>query len=117
MVEIVRRGEIWVANLNPSRGQEVSKIRPVLIMQNDELTAAGTPMVVILPLTTRVYQKFNKWRIAIPARDRLLRDCQVIVDQPRSLDRTRFGEGPLTRLTNSEMSAVERSLSLVFGLW
>ncbi len=113
----MRRGEVWVANLNPSRGQEVSKIRPVLIMQDDELTAAGTPMIVILPLTTRVYTKFSKWRISIPARDRLLKDCQVIVDQPRALDRIRIGEGPLTRLSESEMAAVERSLSVVFGLW
>ncbi len=113
----MRRGEIWVANLNPSRGQEVSKIRPVLIMQDDELTAAGTPMIVILPLTTRIYTTFSKWRISIPARDRLLKDCQIIVDQPRALDRTRIGEGPLTRLTDNEMAAVERSLSVVFGLW
>ena len=116
-MEVVRRGEVWVANLNPARGQEVSKIRPVLIMQDDELTAAGTPMIVILPLTTRIYKKFSKWRITIPARDRLLKDCQVIVDQPRALDRTRIGEGPLTRLTDNEMAAVEQSLSAVFGLW
>jgi len=113
----MRRGEVWVANLNPSRGQEISKIRPVLVMQNDELTAAGTPMVVILPLTTRVFRNFSKWRITLPARDRLLKDCQIIVDQPRALDRSRFGEGPLTRLTSDEMAAVEQSLRVVFGMW
>lgn len=113
----MRRGEVWVANLNPSRGQEISKIRPVLVMQNDELTAAGTPMLVILPLTTQVFQNFSKWRITLPARDRLLKDCQVIVDQPRALDRSRFGEGPLTRLTSDEMAAVEKSLRLVLGMW
>lgn len=113
----MHRGEVWVANLNPSRGQEISKIRPVLVMQNDELTAAGTPMVVILPLTTRVFHDFRKWRITLPARDRLLKDCQIIVDQPRALDRSRFGEGPLTRLTADEMGAVEKSLRVVFGMW
>ena len=30
---MIRRGEIWTANLNPSRGREISKIRPVLILQ------------------------------------------------------------------------------------
>jgi len=113
----MRRGEVWVANLNPARGQEVSKIRPVLVMQNDDLSAAGTPMIVILPLTTRVFQNFGKWRITLTARDRLLKECQIIVDQPRALDRTRFGEGPLTTLTSAEMAAVEKSLSAVFGLW
>jgi mRNA interferase MazF len=56
----MRRGEIWVANLNPSRGREVGKIRPVLVIQAEELTAIGTPMVVVLPLTTQVYTDFTK---------------------------------------------------------
>ncbi len=86
-------------------------------MQNDELTGAGTPMVAILPLTTRVFHNFGKWRITPQARDRLLKDCQIIVDQPRALDRSRFGEGPLTRLTADDMAAVEKSLRVVFGMW
>ena len=54
MVEVIRRGEIWVANLNPPRGQEIGKIRPVLVFQDNALTAIGTPMIIILPLTTQV---------------------------------------------------------------
>lgn len=113
----MRRGEVWVANFNPPRGQEVSKIRPVLLMQNDALTAAGTPMIVVLPLTTRIYRDFSKWRITLSARDRLLKDCQVIVDQPRALDRRRIGEGPLATVTADEMAAIGKSLSAVLGLW
>jgi mRNA interferase MazF len=37
-----------------------AKIRPVLVIQDDALTASGTPMVVILPLTTQVYPSFNR---------------------------------------------------------
>lgn len=112
----MKRGEVWVANLNPSRGREAGKIRPVLVVQADELTDAGTPMIVVLPLTTQVYPAFSLWRITIPARDRLDKDCQVIVDQPRSVDRARFGEGPLTRLSAEEMTKVERSLRAVLGM-
>jgi mRNA interferase MazF len=36
-----------------------AKIRPVLVIQDDALTASGTPMVVILPLTTQVYLSFK----------------------------------------------------------
>ncbi len=111
-----RRGEIWVANLNPGRGREISKIRPVLVIQDDSLTASGTPMVVILPLSTQVYPSFKRWRITIAPRDRLLKPCQVIVDQPRALDLGRFGEGPLTSLTAEEMAEVEKSLKGILGL-
>lgn len=113
----MRRGEIWTANLNPSRGREIGKIRPVLIVQADELIDADTPMVVVLPLTTHVYQQFRLWRITVPARDRLRDDCQIVVDQPRALDRTRIGDGPLTVLTSAELGAVERSLRVALGMY
>ncbi len=112
----MKRGEVWVANLNPPRGREIGKIRPVLVIQADELTEAGTPMIVVLPLTTQVYPAFQLWRITVPARDRLEKACQVIVDQPRSLDRARLGDGPLTRLTAEEMATVEKSLMAVLGM-
>jgi mRNA interferase MazF len=113
----MRRGEIWTANLNPARGREIGKIRPVLIIQADELIEAGVPMVVVLPLTTQVYPEFKLWRISVPARDRLRDDCQVVVDQPRALDRARVGDGPLTILTPSELAAVERGLRVVLGMY
>ena len=113
----MKRGEVWVANLNPPRGREVGKIRPVLVVQADDLTDAGTPMIVVLPLTTQVRPEFTLWRITVPGRDRLEKDCQVVVDQPRSLDRTRFGDGPLTVLSAEEMGRVEKSLLAVLGLF
>jgi mRNA interferase MazF len=50
----VKRGEIWIANLNPSRGREFGKVRPVLIVNADELIDAGAPVIVVLPVTTQV---------------------------------------------------------------
>jgi mRNA interferase MazF len=113
----MRRGEIWIANLNPSRGREIGKIRPVLIVQADELIDAGTPMLVVLPLTTQVHPEFRLWRITVPARDRLDETCQIVVDQPRALDRARIGAGPLTVLTPAELATVERSLRVVLGMY
>jgi mRNA interferase MazF len=113
----MRRGEIWTANLNPNRGREIGKVRPVLVIQANELIDAGTPMVVVLPMTTHVHPEFKVWRISVPARDRLREPCQVVVDQPRALDRTRIGEGPLTMLSAAELAAVERSLRVVLGMY
>ena len=113
---MIRRGDVWVANLNPGRGLEIGKIRPVLVIQEDALTAIGTPMIIVLPLTTQVYPAFRHWRVTVESRDRLLKTCQVVIDQPRALDTTRLGDGPLTTLTDEEMAAVERSLKAVLGL-
>ena len=113
----MKRGEIWVANLNPPRGREVGKIRPVLILQANELIDIGTPMIIVLPLTTQVRPEFKLWRVTIPSRDRLQHSCQVILDQPRALDRSRLGEGPLTVLSRSEMEAVEHGLKVALGMY
>lgn len=111
----MRRGEVWTANLNPSRGSEVGKVRPVLIVQGDWLTRTQPQSVVVLPLTSRVRAELEPLRVTLNSRDDLLQDSQVIVEQPRTLDRRRIGEGPLTRVTHEEMSRVEQSLRAVLG--
>lgn len=112
----MRRGEIWVGNLNPNRGSEIGKIRPVLILQADFLTEQGEPTIVVLPLTTQVRKAKEPLHVTVPARHRLLQTCQVIPEQPRTLDRSRLADGPLTRLTPQELSAVEKSFKAVTGL-
>src|SRR5258708_9093798 len=114
----MRRGEIWVGNLNPNRGAEVGKIRPVLIIQADFLIAQGEPTIIVLPLTTQVRQAKEPLHITIRARDKLLQTCQVVPEQPRTLDRRRLFDGPLTSLRPEEMVAVKLSLPevLVFDV-
>jgi mRNA interferase MazF len=112
----MRRGEVWVGNLNPNRGQEAGKVRPVLILQADFLLAADEPTVIVLPLTTQVRASKEPIHVTIVARDRLRETCQVMTEQPRTLDRRRLLDGPLTRLTREEMQAVERSFRVVAGL-
>ena len=110
------RGEIWVGNLNPNRGAGIGKVRPVLILQADFLTAQGEPTVIVLPLTTQVRPAKEPLRVTIRARDRLRHDCQVVTEQPRTMDRARIADGPLARLTHEEMVLVERSFRAVTGL-
>jgi mRNA interferase MazF len=112
----MRRGEIWVGNLNPNRGNEVGKIRPVLILQADFLIAQGEPTIIVLPLTTQVRKSKEPLHVTVPARDRLRETCQVMPEQPRTLDRARLVEGPLTMLSPDEMHAVEASFRAVAGL-
>ena len=116
MTTTIRRGQVWIANLNPNRGREVGKIRPVLIVQGDWLSAAQSRTVVVLPLTSDVRPETEPLRVTIEARDGLQPESQVVVDQPRTLDRRRLGQGPLTELTQDEMTRVEASLLAVLGV-
>lgn len=112
----MKRGEIWLGNLHPTRGMEAGKTRPLLIIQADFLTRAGEPTLLVLPLTSQVRHSKEPLHITIAARDQLHETSQVMPEQARSIDRTRLIRGPLTRLTDEEMSAVERSFLAVTGL-
>jgi mRNA interferase MazF len=113
----MRRGEVWVGNLNPNRGAETGKVRPVLILQADFLTGQGEPTVIVLPMTSQVRPSKVPLHVTVPAREGLRQDCQVMPEQPRTLDRKRLVKGPLTRLSRAEMAAVERSFLAVVGMY
>ncbi len=112
----MRRGEIWTANLNPNKGAEIGKVRPVLVIQDDRLNQTGLQTILVLPLTTQFRPAFAPMRVKLAARDRLVKDSYVMVEQVRVADRGRFGEGPLTTLTAEEMAMVEKSLRAVMGM-
>ena len=116
MTSAIRRGQVWVANLNPNRGREAGKIRPVVIVQGDWLSVAQSRTVVVLPLTSDVRREAEPLRVTIGARGGLRMDSQVVVEQPRTLDRRRLGEGPVTELSGEEMARVEESLLAVLGV-
>ena len=113
---LIRRGEVWVARLNPYQCAEVCKVRPVVVIQADLLTQADLPNVLVVPLTMQMRRGAELLRVWIRARDRLLRDCYAMAEQPRALDRARLGEGPLTTLTAEELIKLEQALLLVMGL-
>ena len=84
---LIRRGEVWVARLNPNQGAEVGKVRPVVVIQPAALTDAGLATLVVVPLTSQRRRGADALRVPIPARDRLLRECWAMAEQPRALDR------------------------------
>jgi len=112
----MQRGAIWVARLNPNEGREIGKTRPVVVLQASAITDAGLPTVLVAPLTTQSRREAQALRVPVTPRDRLLRHSFICVDQLRALDRARFGNGPLTRLTNAETAQLEHALRGVLGL-
>jgi mRNA interferase MazF len=112
----MQRGEVWVANLNPNKGGEIGKIRPVVIFQENRLIAADLPTVIVIPLTSRLRKGLEPLRVAVRARERLVQNCHVMVEQIRAIDRTRIGDGPLTKLSAAEIVELEKSVRGVLGM-
>ena len=111
-----KRGGIYLANFNPSRGTEPGKIRPCLVVQSDLLNEADHPSTTVIPLTTQLVADAAPLRFRIAARDKLEADSEVMVDQTRTIDNRRFISEPLTVLRDRELAEVEEYLSIVLGL-
>lgn len=86
----VRRGVLYLADLEPRRGTEPGKTRPVLVIQTDLLNETGHPSTWVLPCTTRLAGE-NLLRVVLPrgiAGNR--QECEVMIDQSRAIDNRRL---------------------------
>ncbi len=111
-----KRGSVWLANLNPGRGTESGKIRPVLIVQSQALLEADHPSTLIVPLTSRLIDDANPLRLRLPAQEGLERDSDLLLDQLRAIDNERLIQGPLMQCSPEFMGPVDEALREVLDL-
>lgn len=104
------QGDIWLANLNPSKKTEPGKVRPILIVQSQFLLDANHSTTIIIPLTTNLIDDAEPLRIRICAEARLQHDSDLLVDQVRAIDNSRLIEGPLLNIGSSRLQFVIQSL-------
>ena len=107
------RSDIWLANLNPSKkSNEIGKIRPVVIFQNDELNRSSYPTTIILPLTTDLIDDAQPLRFRVDKRENLKKDSDVLIAHIRSIDNIRLIE-KIASLSESEMIEIKELLDEV----
>lgn len=110
------RGEIWLVDLEPKRGTEPGKTRPVLIIQAQALLDAHHPSTLIVPLTTNLVNDAEPLRLRVGATDRLRRESDLLIDQLRAIDNRRLIQGPLAKLPATLMRHVDQAVKEVLGI-
>ncbi len=111
-----QKGEIYLAKLNPKKGNEVGKIRPVLIYQTNILNKCEHPTTIILPISTILIDDAYPLRYRIAKRDKLDKTSDVLCDQIRALDNKRILEGLLTKLTYQEILEIDKQVKIVLDI-
>ena len=111
----VHRGDIYYADLSPVVGSEQGGMRPVLIVQND-IGNKHSPTVIAAAITSRLDKAKLPTHIEVGGGTcGLAKDCVVLLEQIRTLDKKRLKE-KMGTLDVSSMSAVNSALSISFGL-
>ncbi|TCL73212.1 transcriptional modulator of MazE/toxin MazF [Hydrogenispora ethanolica] len=112
---MVRRGEIYYANLNPVLGSEQGGLRPVLIIQND-IGNTYSPTTIIAAITSRIKRAKLPTHIEISAdRCHLEKDSVILLEQLRTIDKQRLKER-ITHLDEETMGIVNQALEISLGL-
>jgi len=113
-IQKIKHGEVWLANLNPTRGTESGKCRPVLIVQSQALLDIEHPSTLIIPLTTKLIEDAEPLRLRI--KTKLKKDSDLLIDQIRAIDNKRLIEGPLLRCNAEFMEHVYTAIIEVMGM-
>lgn len=115
----MQRGEVWIADLDPGRGSEADKRRPVVIVSNDGANAAagrlGRGVVTCVPMTSNV-TRIYPFQVLVPAEaSGLQADSKAQAEQVRSLDATRLTER-VGMLSPQLVQRLDDALRLHLGL-
>lgn len=112
---IVRRGDIFYADLSPVVGSEQGGVRPVLIIQND-IGNKYSPTVICAAITSQINKAKLPTHIELSSKTYALsKDSVVLLEQIRTIDKKRLRE-KLCHLDNKIMSYVNEALLISLGL-
>jgi len=111
----IKRGEIYLASLDPVVGKEISKTRPVVVVSNDKNNEfSGT--VTILPITSGILQKIYPFEVFLQeGAGNLPKDSKIKADQIRTLDKSRLVK-QIGKLGMKEIVEIDKAVRIHLGL-
>lgn len=109
----IKQYDIWLADLNPRRGTEPGKTRPVVIIQTNLLNDFH-PSTVVCPITTNVQPEVNLLRIHLK-KGQLDQLSDVLVDQIRAIDNKRFIK-KVGQLNKDQVMKIKDNIRIVLDL-
>ena len=114
-MNMVKRGDIYYADLSPVVGSEQGGMRPVLIVQNDTGNK-HSPTVIAAAITSQTNKAKLPTHIELSARScGLTRDSVILLEQIRTIDKSRLRER-MGKIDEATMTQVDNAISVSFGL-
>lgn len=112
---MVKKGDIYFADLSPVIGSEQGGLRPVLVVQND-IGNKYSPTVIVAAVTSRIDKAKLPTHVEVSARGNgLSKDSVVLLEQLRTIDKKRLQE-KLGSLDGEAMSRTNQALSVSLGI-
>ena len=103
-----RRGEIYLTNFNPAKGGEMGKLRPALII-SDEQENEILDTIIVIPLSTVIAPDALPYRYTLSKRQQLHKESDLCINEIRSLSKVRVKEH-IADLNDHELKIVQQAL-------
>ncbi len=112
----IKRGEVYLASLDPVMGREISKTRPVVIVSNDKNNEySGT--VTVLPITSQHVQSIYPFEVFLAKGNaNLPKDSKAKADQIRTLDKKRLVKN-IGLLDGKALNEIDKAIKIHLALY
>lgn len=112
---VIRRGDIFYADLRPVVGSEQGGVRPVLIIQND-VGNKHSPTVICAAITSKMNKAKLPTHVEIAANSYdIMRDSVILLEQVRTIDKARLKE-KVCHLDREELERIDKALCVSLAL-
>jgi len=108
-MDFPKRGEIYLANFDPTIGHETKKVRPALIISNN-INNEYSPVITVIPLSSNV-KRVYPFEVFVPANASLEKDSKIMANQIRTVDKKRLGK-KLSTVSSEIIKEVEAAIKL-----
>lgn len=110
-----KRGDIVLVNFNPQKKpEEISKVRPAIIISDTQLNAI-LDLVSVVALTTNLIDNALPLRVRISKKENLKEDSDAMIEQLRTVSKSRIGE-TLDSLNEAELAQIEYGIKAMLAL-
>ena len=109
----INQFDIWLADLNPARGTEPGKTRPVVIIQTDLLNEVH-PSSVICPITTNLRPDIELLRVRIEE-GQIDKPSDILIDQIRAIDNRRLIK-IIGKLNKEQILKIKKNIKILLDL-
>lgn len=110
-----KRGDVVLVNFNPQKKpEEISKVRPAIIISDTQLNAI-LDLVSVVVLTTNLIDNTLPLRVRIPKKENLKEDSDSMIEQLRNVSKSRIG-GTLASLSEVELAQIEYRIKAMLAL-
>lgn len=113
---ILSQGGVYLVKLNPSKKNEVGKVRPAVLLTNQKILSAEPPVVFICPLSSQSLPKFKSLHVEIAPRDRLLKTSFALVEHCHAIALARISSPRIAQMQDEETRAIIKRLNLLIDV-